>query len=50
MFLKKDNLKYLGDEICPGGGSDFATIEQTRAAWRNFCDLLPLITSSTQSP
>ena len=30
---------YLGDEICPGGGCELATIARTRAAWGRSCEL-----------
>ena len=40
---------YLGDELCPGGGCELATIARTRAAWGKFCELLPLLSPSTVS-
>ena len=42
-------FRYLGDEICPGGGCALATIARTRAAWGKFRELLPHLTSSTIS-
>ena len=42
-------LCYLGHEIYPGGGGELATIGRTRAAWRKFRELLPLLTSTTTS-
>ena len=42
-------FRYLGDEICPGGGCELATIARTRAALGKFCELLPLLTSITIS-
>ena len=44
-----ESFRYLGDEICPGGGCALATIARTRAAWGKFRELLPLLTSSTIS-
>ena len=40
---------YLGDTICPRGGCEQATSARTRAAWGKFCELLPLLTSTTIS-
>ena len=28
-----DSFRYLGDELCPGGGCELATIARKRAAW-----------------
>ena len=39
----------LDDEISPAGGCELATIARTRAAWGKFCELLPLLTSTTIS-
>ena len=44
-----ESFCYLGDEICPGGGCELATIVRTRAAWGKFHELLPLLTSTTIS-
>ena len=30
-----ESFCYLGDEICPGGGCELATIARTRAAWES---------------
>ena len=43
------SFRYLYDEICPKGGCELATIARTRAAWGNFRELLPLLTSTTIS-
>ena len=40
---------YLGDELCPGGDCELATIARTRAARGKFRELLPLLSSSTVS-
>ena len=42
-------FRYFGDEICPGVGCELATIARTRAAWGKFCELFPLLTSTTIS-
>ena len=42
-----ESFRYLGGEICPGGGLELATIARTRAARGKFCKLLPLLTSTT---
>ena len=42
-----ESFCYLGDELCPGGGCELATIARTRAAWGKFHELLPLLSSST---
>ena len=42
-------FRYLGDEICPEGGCELATIARTRAAWGTFREPLPLLTSITIS-
>ena len=42
-------FRYIGDEIYPGGGCELATIARTRAAWGKFCELPPLLTSTTIS-
>ena len=44
-----ESFRYLGDEICPGGGCELTTIARTRAAWGKFRELLPLLTSTTIS-
>ena len=44
-----ESFRYLGDEICPGGGCELATIARTRAAWGTFRELFPLLTSTTIS-
>ena len=44
-----ESFCYLGDEICPGGGGELATIARTRAAMGKFRELLPLLTSITIS-
>ena len=44
-----ESFRYLGDEICPGGGCELATIARTRAAWGKFHELLALLTSTTTS-
>ena len=31
-----ESFRYLGDEICPGGDCELATITRTSAAWRKF--------------
>ena len=37
-----ESFQYLGDELCPGGGCELATIARTRAAWGNlFLFFLP---------
>ena len=36
-----ESFCYLGDELCPGGGCELATIARTRAAWGKFHELLP---------
>ena len=43
-----ESFRYLGDELCPGGGCELATISRTRAAWRKFRELL-LLSSATIS-
>ena len=45
----EESFRYLGDEICLGGGCELATIARTRAAWGRFGELLPLLTSTTIS-
>ena len=42
-----ESFRYLLDEICPGGGCELATIAQTRAAWGECPELLPVLTSTT---
>ena len=42
-----ESFRYLGDELCPGGGCELATIARTRAAWEKFCEFLSLLSSST---
>ena len=42
-----ESFRYLGDELCPGGGCELATIARTRAAWGKFRELLPLLSSSS---
>ena len=42
-------FRYLGDELCPDGDCKLVAIARTRAAWGNFCELLPLLSSSTIS-
>ena len=44
-----ESFRYLGDELCPGGGCELATIAKSRAAWGKFRELLPLLSSSTIS-
>ena len=44
-----ESFRYLGDELCPGGGCELATIARSRAAWGKFRELLPLLSSSTIS-
>ena len=44
-----ESFHDLGDTICPGGGCEQATSARTRAAWGKFCELLPLLTSTTIS-
>ena len=44
-----ESFRYLGDEICPGGGCELTTIAQIRAAWGKFRELLPLLISTTIS-
>ena len=44
-----ESLRYLGDELCPGGGCELATIARSRAAWGKFRELLPLLSSSMTS-
>ena len=44
-----ESFRYLGDEICPGGGCELATIARTRASWEMFRELLLLLTSTTIS-
>ena len=44
-----ESFCYLGDELFPGGGCKLATIARSRAAWGKFCELLPLLASSTIS-
>ena len=44
-----ESFRYLGDELCPGGGCELATISRTRAAWRKFRELLLLLSSATIS-
>ena len=34
---------YIGDDICPGGGSELATIAQTSSAMEKFRKLLLLL-------
>ena len=41
-----ESFRYLGDEICPGGGCELATIARIRAAWGKFRELLPLLIST----
>ena len=40
-----ESFHHLGDELCPGG-CELATIARTKAAWKKFCELLPLLSSS----
>ena len=35
-----ESFRYLGDELCPGGGCELATIARSRAAWGKFRELL----------
>ena len=44
-----ESFHYLGDELCPGGGCELATIVRTIAAWGMFHELIPLLSSSTIS-
>ena len=44
-----ESFRYLGDELCPGGSCELATIARTRAAWGKFRELLALLSSSTIS-
>ena len=44
-----ESFRYLGNELCPGGGCELATIARSRAAWGKFCELLPLLSSSMVS-
>ena len=44
-----ESMRYFGDEICPGGGCELATIARTRAARGKFGELLPLLTFTTIS-
>jgi len=44
-----ESFRYLGDELCPGGGCELATIARSRVAWGKFRELLPLLSSSTIS-
>ena len=44
-----ESFRYLGDEICPGGGCELAIIARTIAAWGTFRELLALLTSTTIS-
>ena len=44
-----ESFRYLGDELCPGGGCELATIARSRVAWGKFSELLPLLSSSTIS-
>ena len=44
-----ESFCYLGNELCPGGGCELAAIARSRAAWGKFCELLPLLSSSTIS-
>ena len=41
-----ESSRYLGDELCPGGGCELATISRTRAAWRKFRELFRLLSSA----
>ena len=41
--LIKRNRFVIGDEICPGGGCELATIAQTRAVRGKFRELVPLL-------
>ena len=31
-----ESFRYLGDELCPGGGCELATIARSRGAWGKF--------------
>ena len=42
-----ESFRYLGDEVCPGGGCELATIARTKVALGKFRELPPLITSAT---
>ena len=44
-----ESFGYLGDELCPGGGCELATIARSRVALGKFRDLLLLLSSSTIS-
>ena len=44
-----ESYHYLGDELCPGGDCELATIARNRAAWGKFGELLPLLSSLTIS-
>ena len=44
-----ESFRYLGDELCPGGGCELATMARSRAARGKFRELLPLLSSSTIS-
>ena len=42
-----ESFRYLGDELCPAGGCELATIARSRAAWEKFRELLPLLSFFT---
>ena len=44
-----ESFRYLGDELCLGGGCELATIARSRATWGKFREFLPLLSSSTIS-
>ena len=44
-----ESFHYLGDKISPGSGCELAKIAWTRAAWGEFRELVPLLTSTTIS-
>ena len=47
QFDVVESFRYFDEKICPGGCCELATIARARTAWGNFCELLPLLTSTT---
>ena len=41
-----ESFRNHGYKICPGCGCELATINQNRAVWGKFCEMLPLLTST----
>ena len=44
-----DKFYYLGDMLDAGGGTESSTVTRVRSGWKNFRELLPLLTTKANS-